>query len=239
MRKQLGKRVSLSDKVSAPVALGDCFVCPAWLAQKNKGYNLATSPFSDLMRSQFDVNVSAFPRQWPLMTLKCSFSICPSRSLCVFQLGWSTRRSTTCCLVHKHTRTRVHAHTITLQLVLNQKCISPNVQCSSSSYHSSGSLNLPASLPLAQDLGRSISDESIHRILSDNLILENMTHQSARRDRHHQRVDGGASHAYLWRYWRVYSGRPRTLLLPICLSVCLSGGARSSVFLQNSSLWKD
>lgn len=87
----------------------------------------------------------------------------------------------------------------------------------------------------AQDLGRSISDESIHRILSDNLILENMTHQSARRDRHHQRVDGGARHAYLWGYWRVYSGRPRTLLLPICLSVCLSGGARSSVFLQNSS----
>lgn len=105
MRKQLGKRVSLSDKVSAPVALGDCFVCPAWLAQKNKGYNLATSPFSDLMRSQFDVNVSAFPRQWPLMTLKCSFSICPSRSLCVFQLGWSTRRSTTCCLAHARART--------------------------------------------------------------------------------------------------------------------------------------
>lgn len=134
-----------------------------------------------------------------------------------------------------HAHARARTHTITLQLVLNQKCISPNVQCSSSSYHSSGSLNLPASLPLAQDLGRSISDESIHRILSDNLILENMTHQSARRDRHHQRVDGGASHAYLWGYWRVYSGRPRTLLLPICLSVCLSGGARSSVFLQNSS----
>lgn len=52
-----------SDKVSAPVAPGDSVVCPAWLAQKNKGYNLATSPFSDLMRSQFDVNVSAFPRQ--------------------------------------------------------------------------------------------------------------------------------------------------------------------------------
>lgn len=133
---------------------------------------------------------------------------------------------------HAVSRTRVHAHTTTLHLVLNQKCISPNVQCSSSSYHSSSSLNLPASLPLAQDLGRSISDESIHRVLSDNLILENMTHQSARRDHHHQRVDGGASHAYLWGYWRVYSGRPRTLLLPICLSVCLSGGARSSVFLQ-------
>lgn len=55
--------VAPSDKVNAPVAPGDSFVCPAWLAQKNKGYNLATSPFSDLMRSQFDVNVSASPRQ--------------------------------------------------------------------------------------------------------------------------------------------------------------------------------
>lgn len=127
-----------------------------------------------------------------------------------------------------HTSTRVRAHTTTLQSVLNQKCISPNVRWSSSSYHSSGSLHLPASLPLAGDLGRSISDESIHGTLSDNLILENMTHQSARRERHHQRVDGGARRAYLWGYWRVYSGHPRTLLLPICLSVCLSGRARSS-----------
>lgn len=187
------------------------------------------------MRSQFDVNVSAFPRQWPLMTLKSSFSICPSRSLGALQLGWSTRRSTTCCLAHKQRLARSQGASSWCSI---KNASAQIVRRGGSSYRSSGSLNLPLR-QFARDLGRSISDGSIHRILSDNLILENMTHQSARRDSHHQRVDGSAGRAYLWGYWCVYSGCPRTLLLPICLSVCQSEGARSSVSLQNSSFLKD
>lgn len=120
-----------------------------------------------------------------------------------------------------------------LQLVLNQKCMGPNVRCwvllIAAAARSTCRFTRAA---VAGDLGHSISDGSIHRIVSDNLILENMTHQSARRDSHHQRVDGSAARAYLWGYWRVYSGCPRTLLLPICLPVCQSDRARNTVFLQ-------
>lgn len=132
--------------------------------------------------------------------------------------------STTRCLAH--TRRRRGALTGSLQLALNQKCIGP--ECPARRFlliaaaAAARSTRLFASPAVARDLGRSISDGSIHRILSDNLILENMTHQSARRDSHHQRVDGSAGRAYLWGYCRVYSGCPRTLLLPICLSVCQS-----------------
>lgn len=147
--------------------------------------------------------------------------------------AWLKHQKVNNMLPRAQTASRVRALAGSLPLVLNQKCIG-------SSYHSGGSLKPAASRQsaAARDLGRSISDGSIHSIPSDNLILENMTHQSARTDSHHQRVDGSAGRAYLWGYWRVYSGCPRTLLLPICLSVCQSVGARSSVLLQNSSFFK-
>lgn len=69
------------------------FVLLGWLVEQRVTMWQPPPPSKELMRSPLDVNVSAFPRRWPLMTLNCRFSICPSRSFCVSQLDWGCRRS--------------------------------------------------------------------------------------------------------------------------------------------------
>lgn len=177
------------------------------------------------------------------MTLNYSFSICPSHSLCVPQFDWDCRRSATCSL-HDATHQHTHIHTtwhvaVVLRLVQNHDRVTSRMQRSGTlpwqqltfgACWSSDGLLKVCQCPAREWFTPILKMEILAGFWLTTWFL-NMIHQSGFMLRDwcwHLYL--GTSHAYLLCIGVFTLPLQKNLLLPICLSVCLSGKA-NYVFL--------